>query len=184
MQKRFAWMLILSIVVSPAMSVAGSQPGTPVPGKTSLKNVELDVDGSLRGKLVTEAGIPVTAAAIRVQSQTDTNKVSQILATDETGSFVVSGLKSGTCLITVGDNTYACRVWNHATAPPKSLQTVALVDAGRVVRGNDCCNDCCDNGCGIGNKIRCMSSGQKIGLGLLVGAAIAIPIALDDDDAS
>ena len=176
MQKRFAWMLILSIVVSPAMSVAGSQPGTSAPGKTSLKNVELDVNGSLRGQLVSEAGVPVSAAAIRVHSQTNRNKVSQTLATDETGSFAISGLKSGTCLIAVGDNTYACRVWNHATAPPKSLQSIALVDAGRVVRGNA--------GGGFGNKIRCMSKGQKIGLGLLIGAAIAIPIVLDDDDAN
>ena len=34
------------------------------------------------------------------------------------------------------------------------------------------------------NKLRCLTPGQKVGIGLVVAAAIVLPIVLNDDDAS
>ena len=126
----------------------------------------------------TDAGLAVAGTEIKVHDQKDLKRVANVARTDGAGRFVITNLKCGTLVLTVGDESYACRVWQHGTAPPKSLSIFALVADSESVRGQDCvpCKPT------MMQRVRCMSSGQKLCLGLVVAAAIILPIALEDDD--
>ena len=80
-----------------------------------------------------------------------------------------------------GEETFAFRVWQSDVAPPKSLKSVALVLVDSVQRGQN-------NNRGIfgrlGNGIRNLTPKHKALLLAAIAAAILIPIAADDDDAS
>ncbi len=178
MRTHVTWMLTLTLMASPGLTYGVET----LPAKAEqlqLTNVELTAAGSLEGQVLTASGTAIANSKVVARSQADPNKIGQQLVTDENGRFLVTGLKSGTCIVESNGETYAVRVWTKGTAPPKSLRNVALVqESDETVRGNRLTNN------RIVNRIRCMSAGQKVCLGLLVAAAIVIPIALDDDDGS
>ena len=177
MRLQMTWAIALTLVVSPALSYGAETEVKDSETKVSLRNVELTKAGTLEGQVLTTAGVAVADAKVVVRSQTDVRKVGQELVTDRNGRFIAAGLKTGTCIVETGDETYAVRVWQTGTAPPKSLKNVALVRHSQgTVRGNWLT----DNRLAAG--IRSLTPRQKLCLGVLVGAAIAIPIALDDDD--
>lgn len=177
MRTYLTWVLVASVLTSPSLLQAGTS-RTVSTQKARLINVELQADGSLPGQLLTDSGLAVTATGIKVHDQKDLKLVTNAVKTDEAGRFVINDLKSGSVVLSVGEASYACRVWQNGSAPPKSLTSVALVAGSDVVRGQDCvpCKP------SMMQRLRCMSSGQKLGLGLVVAAAIALPIVLNDDD--
>ena len=174
MRTHATWMLALTLVASPTLGFGGNATVT-ASERTELRlqNVELTSAGLLQGQLVTNAGQAVPNVRITIRSQADNKQVGEQLTTDKDGRFQATGLKSGTIVLQANEETYAMRVWANGTAPPKSISTVALVaaDGNEVVRGN-----------GLKNRIRSLTRKQAIGLGLIVAAAIIIPIAIDDDD--
>lgn len=167
------------MLFSPALAQASNPART---DKATLKNVELQPDGRFSGQLLSEAGMPVMGVEIKLHEQSNLKAVAQSVRTDKNGKFAVKGLNSGTCVVTVGDDSYACRVWKNGTAPPKSLKTVALIAEADVVRGNCGTGDPCRPS--LMQRLRCLSTGQKVGLGLIIAAAITLPIVLSDDDGS
>ncbi|MCP4788438.1 MAG: carboxypeptidase regulatory-like domain-containing protein [Fuerstiella sp.] len=173
MRNHATWMLALTLVASPTLSF-GANPAASAsaPTKLQLQNVQLTSVGSLQGQLVTNTGQAVPNAKIIVRSQSDSQKVSQQLTTDKDGRFQATSLKTGKLVLQADEETYAVRVWKDGTAPPKSISTVALVqaDGQEVVRGNR-----------FTNRVNSLTQQQKIGLGLLVAAAVIIPIAVNDD---
>lgn len=175
------WMLVLTITAAPTLTHAANQPAANGKAALQLKNVELSADGTLQGQVLTESGMP-GIAAITVHSQADAKAVAQVIKTNESGQFEIKGLKNGRCIFTIGEDSFACRVWNHRTAPPQSLQTIAVVPSTGVVLGQNCntCDPCARPG--LRGRLACMSGTQKALLVGLVAAAIIIPIALDDDD--
>jgi hypothetical protein len=66
-----------------------------------------------------------------------------------------------------------------AFAPPKSVQTIAVVPTSGVVRAQNCTT--CEKPT-IRSRLACMTGTQKALLVGVIAAAIIIPIALDDDD--
>ena len=189
MQKYVTWMLVLTFVMSPAITIAGTQSNgtTKSEQKYELYNVELAKDGTLRGQAISGEGAAINNARIQIHSQSDLDQVDRVVTTDENGNFLVPGLKTGTCVITFNNDSYACRVWRNGVAPPKALQSIALVDSSSIVRGNSCgdcgsCAECTGKGGRFMNKLRCLTPGQKVGIGLVVAAAIVLPIVLNDDD--
>ena len=173
MRTHATWMLALTLVASPTLGFGADSAATA--SELQLQNVELTSSGSLQGQFVTNAGQAVPNVKITVRSQSERQKVGQQLTTDKDGRFQVAGLKTGTLVLQADKETYAVRVWNAGTAPPKSISTIALVqaDGQEVVRGNQ-----------FTDRIRGLSRRQQVGLGLLVAGAIIIPIALQDADAS
>ena len=172
MRTHATWMLALTLVASPTLGFGADSAATAsAQSELKLQNVELTSSGSLKGQLVTNAGQPVSNVTITVRSQSGLKKVDQQLTTDEDGRFQATGLKTGTLVLQADKETYAVRVWNAGTAPPKSISTIALVqsDGQEVVRGNQ-----------FTDRIRGLSRRQQVGLGLLVAGAIIIPIALQD----
>ena len=177
MRTYVTWILVASIVSSPSLLQAGVNNKTESTKEVTLVNVELQADGSAVGQMVTDAGLAVAGTEIKVHDQKDLKRVANVARTDGAGRFVITNLKCGTLVLTVGDESYACRVWQHRTAPPKSLSSLALVSESQVVRSQNG-----QNRWNPLNRIRTLSSGQKLCLGLVVAAAIILPIVLEDDD--
>jgi hypothetical protein len=178
MRTNLTWMLVFTIAAAPTLVQA--QNTTPAKAATNvqLKNVELSEDGELRGQVLTESGMP-GLATIAVRSDRDGKSITQTVKTDENGRFAVNGLATGICVFAIGEDTFACRVWNHGIAPPKSLQTIAVVPTSGVVLAQNCTT--CEKPT-IRSRLACMTGTQKALLVGVIAAAIIIPIALDDDD--
>ncbi|MDG1895802.1 MAG: carboxypeptidase-like regulatory domain-containing protein [Fuerstiella sp.] len=171
MRTHATWMLALTLVASPTLGFGADSAATASPqSEIKLQNVELTSSGSLQGQIVTNAGQAVPNVKITVRSKSELTKAGQQVTTDKDGRFQVTGLKTGTLVLQVDKETYAVRVWNAGTAPPKSLSTIALVqnDGQEVVRGQ------------LSNRLQSLSRRQQAGLGLLVAGAIILPIALQD----
>jgi hypothetical protein len=165
--------LLTSLLVSPAASFAD---GSPVHANSAervkLRNVELATGEVLNGQFVNNAGQPLIGAVVTIRLAKDIHKVT----TDNAGRFSVRGLHGGQCIILIGDETFACRLWANGTAPPRSLKSIALVTldgADTLVRGQ-----------GIQDRIRSLTRSQQIALGALVIGGTALGIALAQDDAS
>jgi hypothetical protein len=109
-----------------------------------------------------------------------------VTETDREGRFAVTGLKPGVYELHLAQGGGAYRVWAPRTAPPAAEQGVLLVQDSRVVRGlgGDVGKDGGKGGKGgLGGGYFGWLANPWV-LGGLVAAAIAIPLALDDDDAS
>lgn len=169
--------------------------------RTALE-LQLGSKGSITGKLVDRQGKTLTNVDVLLTGK-------QGRATTKTnaqGIFQITGLSVGEYGVHVGDQTQVVRMWNPQTAPPKTAQAGLFVigDTLRGQCGPSCggCNSCsaapaptCGPSCGgcdsCGGAYGTMFGGHGNGLlskpwllGAGVAAAIAIPIALDDDDAS
>jgi hypothetical protein len=179
MRLTVTWTLVLTLLVSPASITFADQDASPtaIPQNepVEFRNVELTADGALQGQFITEAGVVLANRTITVRMGESVCQAQ----TDESGRFSVSGLKGGQCLITAGDEAFACRLWVAGTAPPASLKSVALVQpsSDATVRGQS-------RRTGFVGRLSSLSKGQKIGLGLLAATGIAVGVAVAQDDAS
>ena len=99
------------------------------------------------------------------------------MQTDGEGVFAVSKLRGGVHEIATADNLQVCRLWAAGTAPPGAAKSIDVVSPGEVVRGQ--------YGPPPGNrfikKAKVWATNPFI-VGGVVAAAIAIPVALSDDD--
>ncbi|MCA9083442.1 MAG: hypothetical protein KDA81_05280 [Planctomycetaceae bacterium] len=176
MRSIVSWALSLTLLVAPTTSYGDTNSDSAVKAESvELKNVELSENGSLRGQIVTSAGSAVDGLTIQFRQGEKTLSA----GTKPDGSFAVSGLSSGQCIITMGEDTFACRVWVKGTAPPNSLQSIGLVQnvTGETVRGQF-------GGWRPGSRLAALTTGQKVGLGLLAIGGVAVAIAVSEDDAS
>jgi hypothetical protein len=145
-----------------------------------IADVALGPDGELTGRAINEQGQPWADAQVELLND---NKVVAKPVTDERGQFRVLRLRGGVYQLRSRNSLTHFRAWTVGTAPPSAEVGVTLSQG--VVRGQGCTTPGCTTaGCGG----RC---GQGSALGLLmhplvitagVAAAIAIPLALDDDD--
>ena len=125
-----ALVLSNSLVADDVLS--GPAPLRRVERPLEWKNVALDQAGRLVGQVVNKSGQPIAAAELHVEQ----HGASQAVSSTGDGRFAVSGLKSGPCVIRLGEETFACRVWDSKIAPPGSLKSLAVVSQTDVVRGN------------------------------------------------
>lgn len=156
-------------IASPQLTYAAT-PATPHVAEQSLstpKDVALGAGGSLRGQVVNGQGNPV--AGTRVVLVKDSQLVSMV-ETDRNGQFTASNLTGGVYQIATQEGVGVYRLWAANTAPPAAEQSALLVADGQVVRGQ-------------GGQLLSFLANPWVLAGL-VAAAIAIPLALDDDDAS
>lgn len=127
-----------------------------------VDDVASDADGTLRGRCVLPSGMPLPERTLIVYR--DGLAVAQVI-TAKNGSFAVSNLRSGEYTILNGHQQTRCRLWSASSCPPAATKELLLVeDDARVVRGQ---------------QPFCAMFGQNpIMVGVLVAAAIAIPIAV------
>ena len=88
--------------------------------------------------------------------------------TDSEGKFALTGVQAGVYQLQSGNVSGTYRVWAPQTAPPSASQGILLVAGQDVVRHQ-----------GILSHLA-----NPYVLAAIVAAAIAIPLALDDDDPS
>ena len=175
------WLLAITLFTSPQLLHAGDSAAAKTSSTNDatvqLKNVELSPKGHLTGQFVTSAGQAVVGQKLTMT----VGKQKQTIETDAAGKFTAPVAGSGQCVIAVKDDVYACRVWTHGTAPPRSLKSVAIVQStDSTVRGQ------------LGRfgtfnpraRLMMLSTTQKVVLGVAVGigAGIAIGDAIADDD--
>ena len=166
----------------------------------SVLDVRLREDHTMVGKLVNRQGKPLSNVSVEVLAK---RRAPMMTKTDLDGIFVIPHLETGDLTLRMAGQTQMIRVWAFHLAPPRAPSAVLLV-VGDTVRGQCCGTQCptvcrhdsctpdcggCDSCCGYGafggrggNAYRLLSN--PIVLGSMVGAAIAIPLAIDDDDAS
>lgn len=132
-----------------------------------IGDIALQPGGVLNGQVLNEQAVVQGQAKVAVVYK---GKPLTVTETDKEGRFVLAGLEPGVYELHLAQGGGVFRVWAPRTAPPAAEQGVLLVQDSRVVR---------------------LQNGGNFGwlanpwvLGGIVALAIALPLALDDDDAS
>jgi hypothetical protein len=122
----------LNLAVPQAMVFAAEAPAAK-PAVKSVKDVKLTSSGELAGRVVTAEGKAVDGAAVTVSQ--NGKPITKAVST-ETGSFKVTGLKTGVYQVSAGRSAQFVRVWPEDVAPPTAVAQTTIVQ-GPVVRGQD-----------------------------------------------
>jgi hypothetical protein len=137
-----------------------------------VTDVALARGGVLAGKIVDRQGAPQTGETIRVIHQ---GQVVATAQTDARGEFAITDLRGGVYQVETTQGAGVYRLWADQTAPPAANDGVLVVHGDDAVRGNAC------DPCGSGGGLLGVLANPWV-LAAIVAAAIAIPLALDDDD--
>jgi hypothetical protein len=138
-----------------------------------VTDVALARGGVLAGKIVDRQGAPQKGETIRVIHQ---GQVVGTAQTDARGEFNVADLRGGVYQVETTQGVGVYRLWAAQTAPPAANDGVLVVHGDEAVRGAGC--DPCGGG---GGGLLGVLANPWVLAGI-VAAAIAIPLALDDDD--
>ena len=142
--------------------VVNGMPVSKVVEDLSLQN------GVLVGALVDEGGRGVEDAPVIIAQE---GKAVAELRTDADGRFEAKGLKPGVYQVVSHGGLRQYRVWEEGTAPAEAKRGVIHQVDPQVARGAQ-----------SGGLIAFLT--HPIVLVAIIATAIAVPIALDDDDAS
>jgi hypothetical protein len=155
-------------VLSAQLVQAATPPVPPAAGDAApaVRDVALHANGVLAGQVLDAQGAPLARVAISVMSQ---GKEIAKTQTDANGTFTVAELKGGVYSIVTPIGTSNYRAWSPRTAPPAAAQAALIVPDDAVVRGR------------FGTGALGWLANPWV-LAAIVAAAIAIPLALDDDD--
>jgi hypothetical protein len=167
--------LVVLAVIGMLMPVAPARASEPAPAQMHVvRDVELGSGGLLVGRLLDSNGRPLAAAEVTIASD---NKALATTRTDDQGVFAVSNLRGGVHAIATAENVQVCRLWAPGTAPPQAPKSIDMVSDSNVVRGQ--------YGPPPGNRFirsaKVWATNPFI-VGGVVAAAIAIPVALSDND--
>lgn len=150
-------------------------------------DILLHNDGVFVGQVVRADGQPREAATVSLQQRGV--EVARV-HTDANGYFAVRGVRQGLYMVQTADTTGSYRAWSTDVAPPAAKPSALLISNAEVVRGQcGCevanCSDCdaCGGGGGGGGggALACALS-RPLVIGAIVATAIAVPVALHDDD--
>ena len=139
-----------------------------------IRDVELGYGGLLVGRLLDANGRPQKNAGVSFLSDGHTLASTR---TDVEGVFAVAKLRGGVREITTADDVQVCRLWANGTAPPQTPRSIDMVSGEDVVRGQW--------GPPPGNRLiqkaKVWATNPFV-IGGVVAAAVALPIALSDDN--
>ncbi|MEM6328921.1 MAG: carboxypeptidase-like regulatory domain-containing protein [Planctomycetota bacterium] len=163
----------------------------PTAPQAAGKDVALRDGGVLVGQVVDAQGAPLAHAVVSLFYGADEVVRTK---TDKRGVFAAKGLRGGEYRVVAGGGQVTYRLWAAKTAPPAASQGVLIVTGGAVISGQ--CSSCppgggCQPGYGYppghggGGGIVGWIKNHPLIVASGVAAAIAIPLAVaDDDDAS
>jgi hypothetical protein len=126
----------------------------------AVVDVRLDEQGSLRGTLVSVSGQPLAARPLLLQQFGGAEVRTE---SDATGGFVLRGVRAGMHRLVADDQIATCRVWTNAAAPPSAADRLTVVAGRPLIRGQQPISAVFTN---------------PLFIGLVIAAAIAIPIAV------
>jgi hypothetical protein len=158
-------------MLSSQLAHAGGHPAveqaqTAVPVPSAVRDVALEGDGELRGQVLDAQGHARPGMPVLVVRQ---DKEVARTQTDAEGRFVVHGLTGGVYQVATPVGAAVYRAWAPRTAPPAATQLAIITPDQTVVRGQ------------FGTSALGWLANPWV-LAAIVAAAIAIPLALDDDD--
>ncbi len=130
-----------------------------------IRDVALQAGGTMRGQVVDAQGNPCAQIPLQVVRTSDSATVA-MTRTDAQGWFKLSSLTGGVYRLQTPAGAAVYRLWAPNTAPPSAVASALIVQGDPTMRGN------------LGNIG--WFGWTLIGLG--IAAAIALPLALDDDD--
>jgi len=145
-------------------------PVAAAPLATAPKDISLHKGGVLLGQIVDAQGASVASAQVSLYSG---GKEVARTQSDRTGKFSVSGLKGGVYQVASANNRGVYRLWSPRTAPPAAGRGMMLVSGSDIARGQ--------SGGPFGGIANWISQHPIMTAGA-VAAAIAIPIAIDDNN--
>jgi hypothetical protein len=128
-----------------------------------VSDVRLDENGSLKGIVIGPYGQSMPRQAVVLSLA---NRELARTASDKSGRFELPGLRGGVYQLSVGDSHHVYRVWQANAAPPISAAEVTLLAPGTVQRGQ--------------RPIGELFIFNPLVLGVIIAAAIAIPIAVNN----
>jgi hypothetical protein len=165
-RKLQAAVVACSIVLLPLQQILAANPqlGASTAPRV-IRDVALQPGGVLTGQVLDSAGNPCAGVAVRIVRAGGATELVAAAETTADGQFTFSELSGGVYRVETPIGAGMYRLWAPDTAPPSAVPAVLLVAGQDAVRGN------------LG-KIGWLGW-TLIGLG--VAAAIAIPLALDDD---
>ncbi|MFW6169481.1 MAG: carboxypeptidase-like regulatory domain-containing protein [Planctomycetota bacterium] len=160
---RFSLILLacLAMLVPVELLASGSRPGV---GQPRVSPVIVDTSlqaGRLTGQVTNAEGIPVTSAlVVAVQNQKAVSRA----VTGKDGTFSLAGIQGGLCHVVTGNMVQVCRCWTRNTAPPAAKPHLLIASDAAIVRGQ--------------RPLSERVFAKPVLLGLVLAAAIAIPIAV------
>ena len=185
---------MFGIVMSGPLHAATPQApvSTSTSAATRIPDVRLNSDGLFVAQLVSNTGQPLSSRQLKISSR---EKLLTAVTTSPSGRVAVRGLNGGVFQIDYADQSTIFRLWTANAAPPNAASELMIVQNRPVARAQCDCEVPCDGGCDVGvvapdgpNPFSGILGQEPIMIGLLVAAAIAIPIAVhnsgDSDDAS
>jgi len=158
-------------------------PSTSSAGATPI-DLALAQDGMLHGTVLDASGLAAPNTTVRlVQNQ---RAVAQTV-TDAQGRFTIAQVRGGTYLLATSESAGVYRVWAPGTAPPAAKPNALLVN-GPVVRGRIGAHGGGGHAGGTFGGINLPSIHpaqwlrSPVMIGTAIGGAIAVPVALHDDE--
>lgn len=158
--------MLMAQVAQAAGTPAGTFPASVPQSQPVIRDVALQDNGVLRGQVLDAQGAGQAAIPVVVMRQGQEVGRAQ---TDANGQFAVQGLTGGVYHIATPTGVAMYRAWSPRTAPPAATPAAILVPDNSVVRGQ------------FGTSAFGWLANPWVLAGI-VAAAIAIPLALDDDD--
>jgi hypothetical protein len=149
-------------------SVAGQARSVESP-RSAIRDVALAGSGEFRGQVLDIQGQPRPQVPVLVSRQGEAVVRTE---TDQQGRFAVHGVNGGIYEVQTPAGTGVYRVWSPGTAPPSAVSEAMIVPDEALIRAQS-----------RGGQALSWLANPWVLAGL-VAAAIAIPLALDDDDAS
>ena len=160
----------LGLLLQPLQSARAAGPSEATQGSfatwsntAAVRDVELGRGGQLRGQIVDQQQAPISGVAVIARQSG--HEVAWA-ASDADGHYEVRGLRGGVYWVGSADAGCICRLWASGTAPPAATRELLIISGGVVARGQRPMSD--------------LFRDPYIILGLVIAAAIAIPIAVFD----
>ncbi len=148
------WLLPIRAISAQPASLAGTA------APAGIVDVRLDQHGAIHGRLLDPAGQGLADLPVVLQQAGGAVSRTQ---TDAAGDFVLQRVSGGVHQLTTAYGTVPCRVWTHTAAPPSATDQLTVVAGQPVVRGQQ--------------PFSCIFT-NPLFIGLVIAAAIAIPIAV------
>ena len=165
-----------------ALAAGATQVGEPPASaspKAALKPVDVALagDGLLHGQVLNAAGKPLPNASVALFGRDGKPVVAK---TNQHGAFAYKGVKGGVYGLQSGETLRVCRVWAPKTAPPKAAKAVMLVADAKTVRGQHGPPPHINEA--VKRSKRLLAN--PLVVAGVVGTAIAVPVAIANDDDS
>lgn len=176
-QRIAAAMACFGMLIQPALASAPIVESAQAP---AVADVALGNGGLFVGKVVNAQGAPLAKVAV---SMHQAGQEVATTTTDAEGVFAVQGLRGGLYQVVSEGGVVSYRLWAPNTAPPAANQSALIVTGGDVVNGQQYCPPAApacppSHGGGILGWMR----EHPILVAAGVATAIAVPLALADDD--